>query len=99
MPCRRFGANGDVLPDRERHGATSRCGDPGFCKPRVIGFADGKNDNLALEAGIYNLTQEEAPGLLHHGIESSEAVLLVRLKAPACKVNHVGYNPLLIFPQ
>jgi hypothetical protein len=48
----------------------------------VIGFADGKNADLALETGIYNLTQEEAPALLHHGTEESTPVLLVRLPAP-----------------
>jgi hypothetical protein len=49
----------------------------------VFGFADGKNEDLALEAGIYNLTQDEAPALLHHGKESSEPVLLVRLHQPS----------------
>jgi hypothetical protein len=49
----------------------------------VVGFADGKNADLALETGIYNLTQGEAPALLHHGTEESTPVLLVRLPAPA----------------
>jgi hypothetical protein len=49
----------------------------------VVGFADGKNADLALETGIYNLTQEESPGLLHHGTEESTPVLLVRLPEPA----------------
>lgn len=48
----------------------------------VVGFADGKNSDVALETGIYNLTQDEAPGLLHQGAEQSTPVLLVRLKAP-----------------
>lgn len=49
----------------------------------AIGFADGKNAEIALETGIYNLTQDEAPGLLHTGAEQSEPVLLVRLQQPA----------------
>ena len=49
----------------------------------AIGFADGKNADLALETGLYNLTQDEAPGLLHTGAEQTEPVLLVRLQKPA----------------
>ena len=49
----------------------------------AIGFADGKNADVVLETGINNLTQEEAPALLHQGKERSTPVLLVRLQAPA----------------
>lgn len=48
----------------------------------AIGFADGQNADVVLETSIYNLTQEEAPGLLHQGRDRSTAVLLVRLEAP-----------------
>jgi hypothetical protein len=48
----------------------------------AIGFADGKNDDIVLETGIQNLTQDEAPGLLHQGTEGANPVLLVRLPAP-----------------
>jgi hypothetical protein len=48
----------------------------------VVGFADGKNTDLALETGIYNLTQQESPALLHQGTEESTPVLLVRLPEP-----------------
>jgi hypothetical protein len=48
----------------------------------AIGFADGKNADIVLETGIQNLTQDEAPALLHQGKESSGPVLLVRLQAP-----------------
>jgi hypothetical protein len=51
----------------------------------AIGFADGKNADAALETGIYNLTQDEAPGLLHLGASESTPVLLVRLQPPAVK--------------
>jgi hypothetical protein len=49
----------------------------------AVGFADGKNADMVLETGINNLTQDEAPGLLHAGPERSTPVLLVRLQAPA----------------
>ncbi len=48
----------------------------------AVGFADGNNADLVLETGIYNLTQDEAPALLHHGTEESSSVLLVRLPPP-----------------
>lgn len=48
----------------------------------VVGFADETNADVALETGLYNLTQDEAPALLHHGSEQSTPVLLVRLPAP-----------------
>lgn len=49
----------------------------------AVGFADGKNANSVLETGIYNLTQDEAPGLLHFGTTETQPVLLVRLQSPA----------------
>jgi hypothetical protein len=49
----------------------------------AVGFADGKNADMVLETGINNLTQDEAPGLLHAGPDRSTPVLLVRLQAPA----------------
>jgi hypothetical protein len=48
----------------------------------VISFADGKNTDRILETGINNLTEDEAPALLHYGAEESQPVLLVRLKPP-----------------
>ncbi len=48
----------------------------------AIGFADGKNTDVVLETGIQNLTQDEAPALLHQGKDRSGPVLLVRLLAP-----------------
>jgi hypothetical protein len=47
----------------------------------AIGFADGKNTDVILETGIQNLTQDEAPALLHQGQDRSGPVLLVRLQA------------------
>jgi hypothetical protein len=49
----------------------------------VLKFADGQNTDLLLETGLYNLTQDEAPALIHFGAEQSQPRLLVRLKPPA----------------
>jgi hypothetical protein len=49
----------------------------------VLTFGDGQNTDTVLGTGVYNLTQEEAPALLHFGAEQSQPMLLVRLKPPA----------------
>jgi hypothetical protein len=38
--------------------------------------------DVVLETGLYNLTQEEAPAMIHFGAEKSEQALLVRLEEP-----------------
>ena len=38
---------------------------------------------VVLETGLYNLTQAEAPAMIHFGTEKSEPALLVRLEEPA----------------
>ena len=43
----------------------------------------GENEDLVVETGLYNLTQEEAPLLVHFGTEKVEEWLLVRLEDPA----------------
>jgi len=48
----------------------------------AIGFADGQKEEVVLETGIYNLTQEEAPALVHFGTTQTTPVLLVRLQPP-----------------
>jgi hypothetical protein len=48
----------------------------------AIGFADGQKEDVVLETGIYNLTQDEAPGLVHFGTTQTTPVLLVRLQPP-----------------
>jgi hypothetical protein len=49
----------------------------------VLKFGDGQDADLLLETGIYNLTQDEAPALLHFGAAQSQPMLLVRLPALA----------------
>jgi hypothetical protein len=39
----------------------------------------GENQNTVMEAGIYNLTEEQAPALIHFGTGEQQQVLLVRL--------------------
>jgi hypothetical protein len=42
----------------------------------------GDKKNTTLETGIYNLTQEETPVLIHFGTEETQQWLLVRLEEP-----------------
>ena len=44
--------------------------------------ADGSNPDLVMEAGIYNLTQEETTALVHFGKEQTQNWLMVRLPEP-----------------
>jgi hypothetical protein len=48
----------------------------------AITFGDGRDTDIVLETGIYNLTQDQAPALLHFDADKSQPVLLVRLPAP-----------------
>ncbi|MCZ6538346.1 MAG: hypothetical protein O6922_00775 [Chloroflexi bacterium] len=40
----------------------------------------GSNQNIIMETGIYNLTKEETPVLLHFGSQKTQTWLLVRLE-------------------
>lgn len=42
----------------------------------------GENETLVAETGLYNLTQDEVPLLMHFGTEKTENYLLVRLDEP-----------------
>lgn len=48
-----------------------------------VAFRIGESDKIVVETGIYNLTQDEAPVLVHYGGEQTENWLLVRLDEPA----------------
>ena len=41
---------------------------------------DGTNANVVMETGVYNLTQDQAPVLVHFGPEQTQNALLVRLE-------------------
>ncbi len=45
-------------------------------------FADEKNQEVLMESGIYNLTQDEATALVHFGADKPQNWLMVRLPAP-----------------
>jgi hypothetical protein len=47
-----------------------------------VAFRIGDKDQIVAETGLYNLTQAEAPLLVHYGTERVENFLLVRLDAP-----------------
>ena len=47
-----------------------------------LAFTVGDNTTNVVETGLYNLTKDEAPALLHFGQERTEQWLLVRLKNP-----------------
>jgi hypothetical protein len=47
-----------------------------------VAFTVGENTKNVIETGLYNLTKDEAPCLLHFGTERTEQWLLVRLQKP-----------------
>jgi hypothetical protein len=51
-------------------------------KTQRVAFTVGDKKDTVVETGIYNLTQDEAPALVHFGTERTEQWLLVRLEEP-----------------
>jgi len=51
-------------------------------KTQRVAFTVGDNTTNVIETGLYNLTKDEAPCLLHFGSDRTEQWLLVRLKNP-----------------
>ncbi len=47
-----------------------------------VAFTVGKDTTHVLETGLYNLTKDEAPCLIHMGKDRTEQWLLVRLQKP-----------------
>ncbi len=47
-----------------------------------VAFRIGESQDIVVETGIYNLTQEEAPALVHFGEDRVENWLLVRMENP-----------------
>ena len=47
-----------------------------------VAFRIGESEDIVVETGLYNLTQDEAPVLVHFGGEKTETYLLVRLEEP-----------------
>jgi hypothetical protein len=46
-------------------------------------FADGKNTDIVMETGIYNLTQDQAEALIHFGKDKTQQWMMVRLPQPS----------------
>lgn len=59
-----------------------------------VAFRIGDNENIVVETGLYNLTQQEAPVLVHFGTERTENWLLVRLDAPPEEGTDAAPGPL-----
>jgi hypothetical protein len=51
-------------------------------KTQRVAFTVGDNTADVIETGLYNLTKDEAPCLIHFGSERTEQWLLVRLQNP-----------------
>lgn len=47
-----------------------------------LAFRLGESENVVVETGLYNLTLDEAPALVHFGADRTETYLLVRLEQP-----------------
>jgi hypothetical protein len=47
---------------------------------------------MVIETGLYNLTKDEAPALIHFGPDRTEQWLLVRLKNPDATPNGAGQS-------
>jgi hypothetical protein len=52
-------------------------------KTQRVAWTVGKNKTTVCETGLYNLTQDEAPALIHMGKDKTQQWLLVRMKQPA----------------
>ncbi len=48
-----------------------------------VAFTIGDKNHVVMETGIYNLTQQQTPVLVHYGTDRTENYLLVRLSPPA----------------
>jgi hypothetical protein len=60
-------------------------------------YVDEANTNIVMETSIYNLTQPEATGLIHHGPDNIQVVELVRLEEPSA-ATAAPAQPALIQP-
>ncbi len=53
-------------------------------------FADGKDTNIVMEAGINNLTQDQTEALVHFGKDITQQWLMVRLQEPPAQKTEKG---------
>ncbi len=47
-----------------------------------VAFTIGDNKDVVLETGVYNLTQQETPVLVHQGTDRTETYVMLRVEAP-----------------
>ena len=59
-------------------------------KSQRAAWTIGKNKDRVYEAGVYNLTQEQCPCLVHVGTAKTSQMLLVRMQQPATKGDPSG---------
>jgi hypothetical protein len=52
-----------------------------------VAFRIGESEDIVVESGLYNLTQDDAPVLVHFGTDRIENWLLVRLENPEASQN------------
>ncbi|HMK35272.1 MAG TPA: hypothetical protein VK463_09420 [Desulfomonilaceae bacterium] len=53
-------------------------------------FNDGKNTDIVMEAGIYNLTQDQTEALVHFGKDKTQKWVMVRLPEPGGQDREAG---------
>jgi hypothetical protein len=51
-------------------------------KTQRAAWTIGKKKDRVFDAGVYNLTQSEAPVLVHFGADKTQQLLLVRMEQP-----------------
>ena len=51
-------------------------------KTQRVAFTVGDNTSTVVDTGIYNLTKDESPCVIHMGKDKTEQWLLVRLQKP-----------------
>lgn len=54
-------------------------------KSQKVAWIIGDNKNTVVETGLYNLTQDQSPALLHYGKDNTKECMLVRLNQEDAK--------------
>jgi hypothetical protein len=61
-------------------------------KTQRVAFTIGDKKDTVIETGLYNLTKDEAPALIHFGPDKTEQWLLVRLQNPDAATTGAGQS-------
>ncbi len=62
-------------------------------KNQRVAWTVGKNKNTVFDTGLYNLTKDEAPVLVHFGKDKTQQWLMVRMKQGTQPGNNTKMNP------